>query len=109
MRTLPQLDPDGCFQRRRKRLCRRKYRSKVYNYTNNIIMIHNNYAYGCHSAYPIQGPNYTWHCDGYNKLKPYGFPIHGCIDGLVPKYNNYNQECMSHRRWQGASNYVERH
>ena len=48
------------------------------------------YAYGCHSAYPIQGSNYMWYCDGYNKLKPYGFPIHGCIDGLVPKYNNYN-------------------
>ena len=31
----------------------------------------------------IQGPNYVWHCDGYDKLKPYGFPIHGCIDGLV--------------------------
>ena len=24
-----------------------------------------------------------WHIDGYDELKPYGFPIHGCIDGLV--------------------------
>ena len=24
-----------------------------------------------------------WHCDGYDKLKLYGFPIHGCIDGLA--------------------------
>ena len=24
-----------------------------------------------------------WHIDGYDKLKPYGFPIHGCIDGSV--------------------------
>ena len=31
----------------------------------------------------FQGPNYVWHCDGYDKLKPFGFPIHGCIDGLV--------------------------
>ena len=22
------------------------------------------------------------HADGYDKLKPYGFPIHGCIDGF---------------------------
>ena len=27
------------------------------------------------------GPNYSWHVDGYDKLKPYGFPIHGAIDG----------------------------
>jgi hypothetical protein len=25
------------------------------------------------------GPNYCWHTDGYDKLKPYGFPIHACI------------------------------
>ena len=28
-----------------------------------------------------QGPNWVWHLDGYDKLKPYGFEIHGCIDG----------------------------
>lgn len=28
-----------------------------------------------------KGPNYTWHLDGYDKLKPYGFCIHGCMDG----------------------------
>lgn len=27
-------------------------------------------------------PNYCSHTDGYDKLKPYGFPIHGCIDGF---------------------------
>ena len=32
--------------------------------------------------YRSNGPNETWHVDGYGKLKPYGFPIHGCIDGL---------------------------
>ena len=26
-------------------------------------------------------PNYVWHVDGYDKLRPYGFEIHGCIDG----------------------------
>ena len=35
--------------------------------------------------YHNPGPNYSWHCDGYDKLKPYGFPIHGCIDGWSRK------------------------
>ena len=43
------------------------------------------------------GPNYWWHADGYDKLKPYGFPVHGCIDGFsqrilwlkLTKSNNY--------------------
>ena len=26
-------------------------------------------------------PNQTWHVDRYNKLKPFGFAIHGAIDG----------------------------
>ena len=26
-----------------------------------------------------------WHCDGYDKLKPYGFPIHSCIYGWSRK------------------------
>ena len=29
----------------------------------------------------MPGPNYCWYIDGYDKLKPFGFPIHGCIDG----------------------------
>ena len=49
------LDPEGCELRRAHRLRRRVY----------------------HNA----GPNAVWHVDGYDKLKPYGFPIHGCIDG----------------------------
>ena len=32
--------------------------------------------------YSVKGPNYLWHLDGYDKLKPFGFPIHGCIDGF---------------------------
>ena len=31
------------------------------------------------------GPDDAWHCDGYDKLKPFGFPIHGCIDGWSRK------------------------
>ena len=54
-----ELDHEGCEPRRRKRLRRRKYRAP--------------------------GPNYCWHVDGYDKFKPYGFPIHGCIDGWSRK------------------------
>ena len=36
-------------------------------------------------AYRNNGPNDTWHCDGYDKLKPFGFPIHACIDGWSRK------------------------
>eukprot|EP00112_Aurelia_sp_Birch-Aquarium-sp1_P017080 Seg3932.3 transcript_id=Seg3932.3/GoldUCD/mRNA.D3Y31 product="hypothetical protein" protein_id=Seg3932.3/GoldUCD/D3Y31 len=31
--------------------------------------------------YYAKGPNYIWHIDGNDKLKPFGFCIHGCIDG----------------------------
>lgn len=35
--------------------------------------------------YKVSGPNYLWHMDGYDKLKPYGFAIHGCVDGFSRK------------------------
>lgn len=54
-----ELDPEGCELRRAKRLKRRRYISP--------------------------GPNHCWHLDGYDKLKPVGFPIHGCIDGWSRK------------------------
>ena len=50
-----QIDPEGIALRKAHRLKRRKYR--------------------------VKGPNYVWHVDGYDKLKPYGFCIHGAIDG----------------------------
>ena len=53
---LKELDPDGCNLRKARRLRRRIY--------------HN------------PGPNHAWHMDGYDKLKPFGFPIHGAIDGF---------------------------
>ena len=49
------IDPDGIAIRKAHRLKRRKYSAK--------------------------GPNFDWHVDGYDKLKPYGFCIHGAIDG----------------------------
>ena len=48
------VDPDGVMNRSRHRLRRR--------------------------IYPSKGPNYVWHIDGYDKLKPYSFALHGCID-----------------------------
>ena len=31
----------------------------------------------------FKGPDFVWHLDGYDKLKPYGFAIHAAIDGWV--------------------------
>ncbi|XP_055010791.1 uncharacterized protein LOC110155161 [Boleophthalmus pectinirostris] len=36
-------------------------------------------------VYTSDGPNHVWHVDGYDKLKPYGFGISGCIDGYSRK------------------------
>ncbi|XP_051809374.1 uncharacterized protein LOC127535418 [Acanthochromis polyacanthus] len=36
-------------------------------------------------VYSSAGPNHVWHVDGYDKLKPYGFGISGCIDGFSRK------------------------
>lgn len=52
---IKELDPVGVQARSSKRFRRREYRAK--------------------------GPNYIWHIDGYDKLKPFGFCIHGGIDG----------------------------
>ena len=49
-------DPEGVARRSKHRLKRRRYVNK--------------------------GPNYLWHMDGYDKVKPFGFCIHGCIDGF---------------------------
>ena len=35
--------------------------------------------------YYAKGPNGIWHLDGNDKLKPYGFSIHGCIEGFSRK------------------------
>ena len=53
MNILKEIDPEETNMRKARRLRRRKYLS--------------------------EGPNSYWHADGYDKLKPYGFLIHGCI------------------------------
>ena len=49
------LDPEGVQDRTRRGLRRRKYSAKE--------------------------PNFIWHMDGYDKLKPFGFCVHGASDG----------------------------
>ncbi len=39
--------------------------------------------YACTHLWHLQGPKFCWHLDGYDKLSPFGFYIHGCIDGCV--------------------------
>ncbi|KAF3858809.1 hypothetical protein F7725_012010 [Dissostichus mawsoni] len=36
-------------------------------------------------TYSSEGPNHVWHVDGYDKLKPYGLAISGCIDDYSRK------------------------
>lgn len=56
MRSLRIIDPEGVQLRKRRRLKRRKYNTP--------------------------GPNFLWHMDGWDKLKPYGFCVHAGIDGF---------------------------
>jgi len=56
---LKELDPEGTKLRKAHRLKRRLYANR--------------------------GPNDAWHMDGYDKLKPFGFAIHGAIDGFSRK------------------------
>lgn len=58
-KLLLELDRESVDLRRNRRLHRRKYVTR--------------------------GPNYVWHIDGHDKLKPFGFSIHGCIDGFSRK------------------------
>ncbi|EDO46160.1 predicted protein [Nematostella vectensis] len=75
---LKEIDPNGVELRKAHKLKRRVYRSL--------------------------GPNSTWHADGYDKLKPYGFPMHACIDGFsrkviwlyVTRSNNYPDDIASY-------------
>lgn len=76
MKLLRQIDPEGVDQRKGKRLKRRLYHCKVtccYKTKKKLLFC-------------VQGPNYIWHLDGYDKLTPFGLSIHGCIDGYVCTY-----------------------
>lgn len=57
--VLKELDPRGVAVGRARRLRRHNYFAK--------------------------GPNFIWHLDSYDKIKPYGICINGCIDGFSRK------------------------
>ena len=63
MTLLRELDPDGVESRQKKRLR--------------------------HRAYHAKGLNFVWHTDGHNKLKPFGFSVHGCIDSFQEDYSGW--------------------
>ena len=44
------------------------------------VLLRSRHRFQCRT-YSVKGPKYMWHLDGYDKLKPFGFPIHGAIDG----------------------------
>lgn len=48
-----------------------------------VIIIHDNIITLIINNEFLQGPNFIWHVDGYDKLTPYGITLHGCIDGWV--------------------------
>lgn len=84
MLMMADLDPLGIEQRSRRRFVRRVYHSL--------------------------GPNHVWHIDGYDKLKPYGLAISGCIDGysrkvmwLVCGASNNNPDIIAHHYLQCAT------
>lgn len=54
--ALTVLDAEGVIRRRQRRLQRRRYIN--------------------------EGPNFCVHLDGWDKLKPFGISIHGCVDGF---------------------------
>ena len=59
MKVIRELNPESVALRRKKRLRRR--------------------------VYSVPGPDFFWHQDRYDKLKPFGFAIHTCIDGYSRK------------------------
>ena len=73
MKLVRELDPNGSGNQKTHRLRRRQYVSV--------------------------GSNFCWHADGYDKLKPYGLLIHGCVDGysrkiLWLKVSRTNSTCI---------------
>ena len=58
-KTILELNAEGVQQRKRRKLVKQKYRNP--------------------------GPNYVWQLEGHDKLKFFGFSVHGCIDGFSRK------------------------
>ena len=88
--VLKTFDPEGVELRPRHRLRRRVYRAK--------------------------GPNYLWHIDGYDKLKPFGFCVHGAIDRYSRRVlwlnvasSNNDPRIVANYFWTTLGNYEVRH
>lgn len=64
------LDPEGVETRSRRRLRRHQHKNK--------------------------GPNFLWHMDCYDKLKPFGICVSGCIDG-------FSRKIIWMKAWRGSS------
>ena len=77
MTVMRDLDPQGTAARAQHKIIRRVYTSKVFNFfcSCSIRLMTINTV--------LQGPNFAWHIDQYDKLCAFGFKIHGCIDGYV--------------------------
>ncbi|CAH3168485.1 unnamed protein product [Porites lobata] len=73
------MDPDGVAERKKHWLKRRKYFSPATS--TSYLLVNGPNSYTCCIYFLFQGPNFLRHIDGYDKLKAYGFAIHGCIDG----------------------------
>ncbi|XP_077981760.1 uncharacterized protein LOC144442917 [Glandiceps talaboti] len=71
------LDPDGVQARGKKRFKRGLYRSIC------VTVLDGDFL--AQYMFSLKGPNQVWHLDGYDKLKPYGICISGCIDGYSRK------------------------
>ncbi|EDO30927.1 predicted protein [Nematostella vectensis] len=94
MKCIRIIDPEGVERRRRRRLKRRKY--------------------------VTPGPNFLWHIDGWDKLAPFGFFIHGAIDGYSrrilwlevastnknPSSRFFLPGCSGKTWWRGTENTV---
>eukprot|EP00731_Ephydatia_muelleri_P030427 Em0021g950a len=77
MMLLAVMDPVGSCLRKVKRLTRRTYMNKA------IISLPPFSYFELRDS--LQGTNWCWHIDGYDKLKHFRFPIHACIDGCSRK------------------------
>ena len=79
--ALKSLDPEGVKNRSLQKFTRRNYTSV--------------------------GPNYMWHIDGYNKLKPFGFAIHCAIDGYSRNIFWLDIGSSNNNPWVIASYYLD--
>ncbi|KAJ6599541.1 hypothetical protein B0H10DRAFT_1959063 [Mycena sp. CBHHK59/15] len=50
-------------------------------------------------VYNVQGSNALWHMDGNEKLHPWGFYVHGCVDGHSSSTQNIHMERGWHNIW----------